>query len=1381
MTSSSENSSTSSVLDTDDDFETRDHHDALSACSQGDASYSPAVDRLQGSSLSQKLTRLGVDLARIRYNNITIEDQLKATTSVIHKLEILLPNVSYGPDYIWLMQNHTSLTQARQHLENANRLQQWIDHHTECLGRNTSHVEINNVQQAFFDFESREGDILMEFRRIITGRSTLDFVIDALWTVLAHLDRFRHQLHHQLHVDHVHSLEMKFDSQANQITRSMENIKVNACLDNEEWAIFQKLDNTVKVSYQEIRDYSTDRELTLQMTARHINITTAVNEITAARHVAHHQTEQKYTMIRLTEQANQLEQEDDCINQTLSSAAHYDHDTIQTLMTQTSPIQHQIAEFVQNKTSVENILPATSVEKLRILDNRMNQTLIKSQSAIERQTAIQQTAKDALRLRKWVKARISAVDRLHIHIRCMFTEADCLASQKLLESQQLLLNLFKNTRLKHVTESIDKLSLSSSDDLQLLKADMTRMNDELSRLEILLDQQKVELELIDKRRRWDISYKAACQWIHQMMETIREFAMEKAQCKAPVRLILGLQDTFSSMQQSVSSYSHSEIISVTDAARSLIKQIADRDATVTTLIRQRRYALEQDVASLNQLLGFTQALLDQRAAVAEYLASVSKAEVFGSHVLFELQSPLKIPPSILASFEALISYFDRYLSVAWDSYQAIDYPRWPQHAFVMKKDDSAVNELQSYLLEQYHRLLDLSQSLNRTQTMHAQHLQAETARCSADIRHLLDRLERATERIQAEDQKLSNPSYLLSNDELQNMLDHCNADHELTGYELNDLLARLISVEYTGPESMGQLQENANQSSLLISDHVEKLAAYATRVRWTKHQIETDHALQCLIGQWTAWEKRYHAILFGADAVTEEAVASLSEDLLTMEQLLEEIAGQIQQISEMFASMESAYRRVAYGLPLNAVQGQQHMVSSFQNLQGNVSRSGAGIAFVKDRTHLECSLGKLLDLCGITLRKLEDFIRDRARWQPSTGISHDNVQDMLRLYLDILQNETLSQKRMAAQHEEALLALQAAVDPEQFPLTYAFRRKAELEAFMTKVDQQIAFADKVLNQRDNVIEWMKQALPLETTGQNHKEAFATCSKLEKKERIRSYRQELDLLISGADTLPYPVREDRRQDITANRAIATAAKEQIDRLTDLLTTLRRSERKSKSVSEDRQRSRKVSLPTHKPAGFSLLSKYQINSTKSSPIMRRTSSSMLPPVPPCARPNAYVADPKNDLDMEIGRIVNKVPYKVKLEMIPGEVGRYLFGGKLVYCRILPSRMVMVRVGGGWTELSQFLRDHALLDHGFVKKSMCWDSETAIVGSIEEGFIDTRSRSETGRSRSGSISTSSSTKYKAGYKDGDHYIAVDNNGNQLAFSMTPATIVNDMCTKR
>ncbi|KAI9323603.1 hypothetical protein BX666DRAFT_1888456 [Dichotomocladium elegans] len=178
-------------------------------------------------------------------------------------------------------------------------------------------------------------------------------------------------------------------------------------------------------------------------------------------------------------------------------------------------------------------------------------------------------------------------------------------------------------------------------------------------------------------------------------------------------------------------------------------------------------------------------------------------------------------------------------------------------------------------------------------------------------------------------------------------------------------------------------------------------------------------------------------------------------------------------------------------------------------------------------------------------------------------------------------------------------------------------------------------------------------------------------------------------------------------------------------------------------------------------------------------KSVSNSKLPkPQPP--PPNSYVADPHNDLDIQIGRIVNETPYKVKVKMVPGEVGRYWFGDmnpKLAYCRVLKSKMVMVRVGGGWMELSQFLRSHTLFEGDFIPRT----SELQAPDSrIQEGFIETRKqrvRRERSISAQGpaptfaSRSTPQNPNVQAGFMEGDRYIAVDKFGNQLEVRMTKA----------
>ncbi|KAG1473919.1 hypothetical protein G6F56_000669 [Rhizopus delemar] len=222
--------------------------------------------------------------------------------------------------------------------------------------------------------------------------------------------------------------------------------------------------------------------------------------------------------------------------------------------------------------------------------------------------------------------------------------------------------------------------------------------------------------------------------------------------------------------------------------------------------------------------------------------------------------------------------------------------------------------------------------------------------------------------------------------------------------------------------------------------------------------------------------------------------------------------------------------------------------------------------------------------------------------------------------------------------------------------------------------------------------------------------------------------------------------------------------------------------SKEFQQKQTRDRKTSLPNRRPSPLLRVSDTSrllpTPSASSSASTRLSigrhqqpskSATHVKTLPRLTKPplNSYVADPANDLDIEIGRIVNNTPYRVKVKMVPGEVGRYWFGDrnpKMAYCRVLKSKMVMVRVGGGWTELSQFLRDHALLEGDFIPKLA--DTILEEEPAIQEGFIETRRANPLGSTQpTGTPSHSAST---SGYKQGDKFITTDENGNQLQVKM-------------
>lgn len=188
-----------------------------------------------------------------------------------------------------------------------------------------------------------------------------------------------------------------------------------------------------------------------------------------------------------------------------------------------------------------------------------------------------------------------------------------------------------------------------------------------------------------------------------------------------------------------------------------------------------------------------------------------------------------------------------------------------------------------------------------------------------------------------------------------------------------------------------------------------------------------------------------------------------------------------------------------------------------------------------------------------------------------------------------------------------------------------------------------------------------------------------------------------------------------------------------------------------------RARKISLPSRKTSnslsaggGFDGNLKASRSAVISNqPRMRQNSSSRT------QNRLRYIPDPANDLDVEVGRIINESPYQISVKAVPGEVGRYWFGEvqpRLAYCRILKSSMVMVRVGGGWTELTQFLRNHALLEGNFIprERSLTEDEE------LREGYI-----------RTNSSRTSNSRSDHYGIKDGNRFIV----GNGIEVKMTRA----------
>jgi len=145
--------------------------------------------------------------------------------------------------------------------------------------------------------------------------------------------------------------------------------------------------------------------------------------------------------------------------------------------------------------------------------------------------------------------------------------------------------------------------------------------------------------------------------------------------------------------------------------------------------------------------------------------------------------------------------------------------------------------------------------------------------------------------------------------------------------------------------------------------------------------------------------------------------------------------------------------------------------------------------------------------------------------------------------------------------------------------------------------------------------------------------------------------------------------------------------------------------SRSTASPRPRLRGEMVHSPTPSEASSLSRSHLgHSTVARPSWTRAPRQSLPfnSRPATPRKNRgreprkpYVANPKNKLDVAVGAVVNKLPVNVNINIEAvadtwkDKSGKYWIGDqdpKMCFCRILRSQTVMVRVGGGWQELSK-----------------------------------------------------------------------------------------------
>ncbi|GAA5867021.1 hypothetical protein JCM1840_005942 [Sporobolomyces johnsonii] len=168
------------------------------------------------------------------------------------------------------------------------------------------------------------------------------------------------------------------------------------------------------------------------------------------------------------------------------------------------------------------------------------------------------------------------------------------------------------------------------------------------------------------------------------------------------------------------------------------------------------------------------------------------------------------------------------------------------------------------------------------------------------------------------------------------------------------------------------------------------------------------------------------------------------------------------------------------------------------------------------------------------------------------------------------------------------------------------------------------------------------------------------------------------LAKSTSAIPRRSPAPTRQDSSASLAASVTSN----------AAMRRFPSASSTVSS--RRDSLASSVSSRRSSYETSSRYDVTSPHRSP--RLGGSRSTPPRPK----QLYRPNMDNKLDREVGNIINAlgnihVPIEVAEGRWTDESGMYLIGSKPYFCRILRSKQVMVRVGGGWQNLLKFVISH------------------------------------------------------------------------------------------
>lgn len=811
-----------------------------------------------------------------------------------------------------------------------------------------------------------------------------------------------------------------------------------------------------------------------------------------------------------------------------------------------------------------------------LFGDMLDQKLAAYQYVLEMITTADQLHRELRHMHELIENQIKSIAHIKDEVlgaRCPLTHQDAEKLTAECTSQRTKLESLREGDVKIMRDAVDALRKdvvelnASAVPISRLDAAMERLEQLLKELEASLALHEQELLGLKARLQWKDGWNETMQQVTTMTQDVWDLIGRiqwRVDTVEPGNMdTVDMETAYTQKQQQIDDFKQANhldnIASLFSTMMNALDSIVEK---APEHFQRRQDSLNKAFDELVTFFDFARHVLDQHKALAEFSDEASLVHQSGSKLVEDLENALRKvmnedTESSLFS-EPIQDYNQRVQGLLTTlNEKPIPYPSRPATSAADSYRTSADHdyihgEIQSFVQGHHDKLKQLHERMIHLESLFISALEFRTSiiSCAKEAEELDDRATNVIQTILPDRQNLAMDTINLNAAADPNVLKERHVENvrstESIKGALGDLQKKAVNLSESIQQSdvcthvedtmvstaMAKLEGNYQELIQLVGQHEKELGVYADRLDWEKKSdalLTQAHNLQEQLRNLDEEKKALHL----SSRIDDNKLSENQQRLCDLQQPLADILNLKTSMDEANAVMNASYDTL-HTQPIPQLVVDRHndihgVVARVSDLADQLEKE---LDLIEKRRQWEHSADEALASSLDLEQRLEEFIRNEARWQQTSELHH----------LADLDTKFSEWQDAVDSQGERLAKIRSTLD-DLFENQHLYRsdalsrRSHELEGAQDRLASLLSFGFQVKNQHQQYAECMQQAQQLESNAETLRKQIEdggdTMAELEK------FMQEVESFGHTSCNISYPVRNFRGYDVRSRNQDDTA--------------------------------------------------------------------------------------------------------------------------------------------------------------------------------------------------------------------------------------------------